>query len=690
MEVEELCRKLRPVLGRKADAMYRAYLTEDYAGKREIQSMLEITYAKILAKDLTEDKILLIPPPEGKCSGEYPVGKVVYNEKELHNFALKEEELLQHCAILGRSGSGKTNTAYVLIAGLLLKKKPFLILDWKRNYRDLWGMLPEKRKKDILVFTVGRSISPFRFNPLIPPQGTPPEIWLKKLIEIIAHAHYCGDGVMYLLQKAIDSVYKAFEVYENTQEKWPTMHDVLSWLENYTAKGREAGWMSSTLRAIQSMCFGEMGKVLNAGNQTGIEELLKKNVIMELDTLSNNDKIFFIESLLLWIHHFRMAEGKREILKHVILIEEAHHILVKQKQDLQGGETVVDIIIREIRELGEGLILIDQVPSQMSNVALANTYTTIGMNLKHQSDVYSVSRCMLLDTGQKEYLGKLEVGFAICKLQGRIFKPFLLKIPLIKVNKGMVTDEEVKKLMSNNEGFFTDTEPNTSPISDIKEKENHNASSYSYFSKKKAKQTNPEVITVISPEDKIDKNEKKLLIDILNTQSSSTFTRYERLGFNPRLGNELKGSLTDKGLIKVESIPTSNARVKVMELTDKGKSLLKKSGHKIESGTNGSTHRYWKYRIADYYKDQGYNVEVEKDAVDIVVKKDNKKIAIEIETGKSNTIWNIKRDLNLGFKDIIVVATSKKIEEKINERVKKEALDKNKKVRIINAGGYVK
>ena len=103
--------------------------------------------------------------------------------------------------------------------------------------------------------------------------------------------------------------------------------------------------------------------------------------------------------------------------------------------------------------------------------------------------------------------------------------------------------------------------------------------------------------------------------------------------------------------------------------------------------TNGSTHKYWKQRIADYYKKHGYEVEIEKDGADIVVKKNDKKIAIEIETGKSNTIWNIKRNMNLGFKNIIIVATSKKIEWKIKERVKREGLDK--KATIINTGGYV-
>lgn len=672
MEVEELCRKLRPILGKKADAIYRAYLTEDYQGKRELMANLEIIYARTLSKDLTEDKILLIPPAKEKTLGEYPVGRIVYNEKELYGFALKESELLQHCVILGRSGSGKTNTAFALILGLLCREKPFLILDWKRNYRDLLSVLPEEKKKDVLIFTVGRDISPFKFNPLVPPQGTPPEVWLKKLIEIIAHAFYCGDGVMYLLQNAIDAVYREFGVYENKQKQWPVMQDVLVWLKKYNARGREAGWMSSTLRAVQSLCFGEMGRVLDIRSQTGLEELLKKNVIMELDTLTNNDKIFLIESLLLWIHHYRMAEGKRETLKHVILVEEAHHILLKQKQDLQGGETVVDIIVREIRELGEGLILIDQVPSQMSNVALANTYTTIAMNLKHQSDVYSAARSMLLGVGEKDYLGKLEVGFAICKLQGRIFKPFLLKIPLIKLKKGTITDEKVKEEMKIYHKFTGNRE--------IIEKQGFSGS----LPENKSGNANPELIRVISDEDKLSVNEKIILIDILKNPAVSILNRYERLGFNSYLGNAIKQALTNKDLIIIESVPTSNARVKIMKLTNYGKSILRKLGHKVKPENNGSEHKYWKYKIADYYKNKDHSVEIEKDGADILV---DKKMPIEIATGKSDEMKNIKRNLER-YNQSLTVVVNKQVKKKLIEELREANLLEDKRVRIADVRGY--
>ena len=53
--------------------------------------------------------------------------------------------------------------------------------------------------------------------------------------------------------------------------------------------------------------------------------------------------------------------------------------------------------------------------------------------------------CLLLDSEQTDYLGRLEVGWAVVKLQGRWFWPFLIKLPLIEVNKGRVSDQMIRQ-----------------------------------------------------------------------------------------------------------------------------------------------------------------------------------------------------------------------------------------------------
>ena len=55
------------------------------------------------------------------------------------------------------------------------------------------------------------------------------------------------------------------------------------------------------------------------------------------------------------------------------------------------------------------------------------------MNLKHRGDVKMISDCIMLDSAHARFLGKLDVGHAVVKLQGRWFEPFLVKFPLVRV-----------------------------------------------------------------------------------------------------------------------------------------------------------------------------------------------------------------------------------------------------------------
>jgi len=662
--VEEMCRRLKPILGDRADTLWIAYLTEDYEGRKEIESMLQILYLRSLNQSVDTEKILLSPPPRGVCVGEYPIGTVCYNEKEFYSLGIRENEWIQHLAIFGRSGAGKTNTVCVIILELLKKKKPFLIFDWKRNYRDILEKLEDSEKDDILIFTVGRNICPMVFNPLIPPEGTQATTWLKKFIEIVCHAYFLGEGVMYLLQKAIDAVYQEFGVYKGMPEKYPTVRDVHNWLKNYPAKGREAQWMSSTLRAMGTLCFGEMGRILNVGRQIDLSFLLRKNIILELDALTSSDKIFFIESLLLWIHHYRLAQGKRESFKHAIILEEAHHILLKQKQESKG-EAITDTILREIRELGESVILIDQHPSLISIPALGNTYCTIAMNLKHRSDVNIAADCMLLDNREKEYLGRLEVGYGIVKLQGRWFSPFLIKIPLIEIKKGIVTDEMIRRKMRTYSGY-----------------------SKGWHREDKELRQNQDIP---SRDKLIEEQEKEFLIDILKNPLSGVVERNKRLKISGRRGNNLKESLVSKGLIETIKIPTRTGRTVLVRLTKNGCSILGKLGYGAKNGVRryGLIHEYWRDKVKRYYEKLGYEVTLEKrlngERADLVAEKGKEKIAIEIETGNSNAIENVRKCLKAGFDLVVSVPVNRQIEARIKERLKKEKLDKTERVFVINS-----
>ena len=665
MLAEEICNKLKPILGEKVDRLWRAYLVEDTDGKREIEQILNMLYVDNINTNFSTKNIdTLVPPPAENVRGEYPIGVVTYAGKSLYPFCLREHDWIKHVLIVGASGSGKTNLCFQVLKNFIHRNKPFLVLDWKRNYRDI---VKESYGKDVRVFTVGRDVAPFRFNPLIPPPGTSPKTWLKKLIEIIAHATFVGEGVMYLLQKALDKTYREFGLYSNKPvTNYPTLKDLLKTIESTEAKGREAGWMSSTLRALGALTFGETGKTFNIRQQSDMADLLNHHVVLEMDSLTNTDKIFLVESILLWIHHYKLSSPtqKREEFDHAIVLEEAHHVIGKEKSDLVGGESITDVIIREIRELGESVIIIDQCPSLLSLPARGNTWCTIVLNLKDAKDVNSAASALLLESADKKILGRLDIGEAVAKIQGRWHMPFMINIPHVPIKKGSVSDNMISEMMRPYSTYSTDES-----ITTIEEKEI------------------PQNEEQRKKEIGITSEEQILLKDICTNKLSGVVERYRRLQWSRRKGNELKNSLLKKQLIDNEEIPTKSGRVVVLKLTKEGKLLFNKPilNKQPDIREGGITHEYWKNKYAQILKNKGFDITFEKPigegkTVDVVATKNNKQIAIEVETGRSDILSNINKCLQAKFDKIIIVAINERIESKVKSLLEANDLHQNPKI----------
>jgi hypothetical protein len=634
MQIDEILAKLKPLLGKdEVDKLWRTYVALSAKNRAMFERVLMLRLANSLGTTFEQEMILLEPPSKEAAFGEYELGSVCYGTEALHTFGLRESELIQHTAIFGRSGSGKTNVGFLFVLNLIKQNKPFLVFDWKRNYRDLLS-LPECRS--ITVFTVGRNVAPFHFNPLEPPPDVQPTTWLKKLIEIMAHAYYLGEGCAFLLQKALAAVFKE----STSQNRSPTIADLQEYLYRYKAKGRETGWMDSTLRAVGVLCFGEVGRVLNAKHMTPVQDILTKRVILELDALTNTDKTFLIEALLLWIHHFRLTQSERETFKHAIMIEEAHHILLRKKQEVTGSESVTDILLREIRELGEAVILLDQHPSLISKPALGNTYCTIAMNLKHRGDTRMVADCLHLDSEQTEHLTRLPVGYAVAKLQDRYFRPFLVKFPLVQITKGAVTDGIIQHLPE----VHADEDEMPFELAGLQ----------------------------------VRKDEAAFLQDIVAHRFSPVVERYARLGLSACKGNDIQRRLISKGLVTAELLSDGTRRWKVLCLSDKGREFLGLPEEGKRFG--GIQHQFWVEKVANRLESAGYQVEREFPigegrTIDLVASKGGRKIAIEVETGNSDALSNIQKCLVAGFGLVICLTISKELTEKIIGQVRDSGLN---------------
>lgn len=441
-EVEEKLRKLSAIDAGKGRVGWLMYLSGEGDERQRAEEFVDILLYQAIGKD-HQKQILLEPPRSEFYSGTYRLGSVRFPPGvSLGDFGLLDREWIKHVLITGMTGTGKTNLSFQILWQFKKFNKPFLVFDWKRNYRDL---VPLPVFTGLKIFTVGRTASPIFFNPLQPPPGTKPGEWLMKLVDVIKHAYFVGDGVEFLLRQAIDWVYDKSGYFDNSQKETPTFYQVRDYISKLHLQGRMSLWKASCMRVLESLCFRHgLGPVVNTHLKWNFEELLKSDAVMELDVLSDADKVFFTEAMILWIYEYRKTQTKREEFKHALIIEEAHHILSQKKEHSEGAETIMETCLRQIREFGEAVIVIDQEPSKLSNSIKANTYCKITFNLGNGEDIQDIARCMELDQEEAKCINLLEVGGAIVSLKGRFHQPLLIQVPKVDLKKGLIRDEDLE------------------------------------------------------------------------------------------------------------------------------------------------------------------------------------------------------------------------------------------------------
>ena len=130
------------------------------------------------------------------------------------------------------------------------------------------------------------------------------------------------------------------------------------------------------------------------------------------------------------------------------------------------------------------------------------------------------------------------------------------------------------------------------------------------------------------------------------------------------------------------------------QLTKEGCHVLGEFGYESDNRIRqyGLIHEFWRDKVKRYYKKLGYEVTAERklngERTDLAAAKGEERIAIEIETGNSNAIGNIKKCLDAGFSTVISVPVNRQIEGQIKEKLRKETLDQDRRVVVISSGKF--
>lgn len=645
MEIDRIARKLEPLRPREVQEWFRV---KDVL-QPERRAFMERHILSLAQHELGDfrNKLLLSLPPKSKSKGEFHLGEVIY-EKEKWPVGISRSELMQNLAIFGRSGAGKTNVAFHLLEQLAKNKVPFLFLDWKRTARHL---LPRIKAK-VNVFTPGRSLSPFAFNPFVVPPGLERAVYIGFVVDAMSSAYTLGEGAKRVLQKAITACYQR-------DGHAPTVEQVLNEVESLPTKGRAGEWKVSALRALESMAFSHLTSKDNVSQRELTTTLLRENTIIELDSLDESGKQFLVPLLCLWLYSVRLTQKEREQLSLVVFVEEAHHVLYRQEH--RSKETLMNRLLRQGRELGIGFVVIDQHPHLISSAALGNTYTSICLNQKDPSDINRAAGLSLVPEADKHHLSLLPTGQGVVKLQDRWRRPFLVQFPLVEFKKGLVTDSLLSQILKG----------------ELKQKDLERT-----LRREMRQDQKPGASDRLLTED-----EYRFLHDVLQNPEDGVDARYKRLGLSGEKGNSLKDTLLNRGWIGDTVVKVAKTRRVGLRVPDEQEKIL---GSEFKNTpANLLIHEYWKAYYAWVFQKKGYQITLEaprrNGRVDVLAEKDGKKVFVEIETGKSDYIGNIKSCLlSAGKEDmVVVVATNKSAMTKIERQVGEAGLFIPGKVELV-------
>ena len=346
-----------------------------------------------------------------------------------HRIAL--EKLKKHMFIAGVPGSGKTTAMFNILVQLSRADIPFLIIEpAKTEYRILKALKHHKNKElkklgeMIRIYSPGNEdLSPLRFNPMSYPEGISLDEHMNNLMSCFQAAMPMEGPLPALLAEAVEKVYEDHE-----DPYFADLMDAMTKImkeKNYDSEIKGNLETAIAVR-LSPMVRRSMGKVFQKTETPNeLATLLENPVIIEMDALSQDQAnlmtLFILTSLREYIKCNRQSGSE---LKHIVVLEEAHNIVGRVPA---GGESndprekaaqYVSRMLAELRALGEGILIADQLPSTVAATVIKNTGTKLAHRLTSMDDREELGYTMLAGGLEIEEFARLQVGEAFYYTEG--------------------------------------------------------------------------------------------------------------------------------------------------------------------------------------------------------------------------------------------------------------------------------
>lgn len=438
----------------------------------ELSIMMSLPHRDVAGLGVNKDAVeFSTNPPSVDNMRKIDLGTILdMGARTGHKFYLDIDRLNSHGLIVGLNGSGKTVTSRNLLYGMIEHNVPFLVVDpiktdylywadaYNRNHRN------DPNFKPIALYAPGMDelpdletpIEKLQMNPFQPYAATGAKLNVMnhttQLLGILRRTMSMGDFLPMLLDEAIYN-YIAVTMGRNAAEstgldpddvdEYPTfsglknqIQDLLK--ERQYSEENTRNFSAAVETRINSLTRGWKKDFFETQYSTPAEAIFDRNVVISLAGVGdNNDKSFLMAMLVQALYEYRASrytfdsdyrarvkagreKYKGNYLAHYTVLEEAHRIIcaprpgISPDADPQGAiaEKFCEML-SEIREPGEGILIIDQYPSRLIADAIKNTNVKLIHNLQANDDRQALAGCIGLDEKQSRLLATLRKGHAI-------------------------------------------------------------------------------------------------------------------------------------------------------------------------------------------------------------------------------------------------------------------------------------
>ena len=367
-----------------------------------------------------------------------------------NDYKIDVNALGRHSLIVGGTGCGKTTTCKTIINAVLNRNIPVLIIEPAKDEYVRWAIAQKKAGKEISIFMPGiktfedERIEQLKLNPFQPAAIKDAEIDMltrcEQLTALINASLPVSDVLPVIIDETFFNYLKSQSFGDDflqgemkQQANYPKLEGVLpvgrKLLKNRGYSEEVTNGLAAALETRFSyLTRGKRGDILNVFHSTPWEKLFDKPAVINLSKIANpKDRALIMSILMLSLYEYRVSaytynknyqkRAQNNELLHLTVVEEAHNVLTKPGADLQGTgnpqQVVADLfsnMLSEIRSYGEGLMIVDQVPTKLISDVIKNTNYKIAHRMTAPDDCKIMSAALALRNDQEDIIPTLSQG----------------------------------------------------------------------------------------------------------------------------------------------------------------------------------------------------------------------------------------------------------------------------------------